>query len=380
MTLARLNPNALKTALQNIDSEKIAQAHMYKKGVSLVFEIKDLPLSATLILKQEALSVGGDFATPKDCILAKKPFYDGVLIVNAKQLERLITKCYSQPFGLKALAQELKNHLKAPKPNAPQIMAILNLTPDSFYEKSRFNSKNAIEEIYQLLEKGITLIDIGAASSKPGSEIIDPKIEQKRLKEVLCEIKSQKLNEHAKFSIDTYHASTAKMALEHHFSVLNDVSGFNSVEMLEVARDYKPTCVLMHAKKTPKDMQENVFYHNLFDEMDIFFKDKLETLEKYALKDIILDIGFGFAKLKEHNLALIKHLSHFLKFKKPLLVGASRKNTIGLITGREVEKRLSGTLALHLMALQNGASILRVHDVDEHIDLIKVFHSLEETD
>ncbi|WP_104713370.1 dihydropteroate synthase [Helicobacter cetorum] len=379
MTLKRLNPNALKTALQNIGSEKNAQAHMYKKGVSLVFEIKDLPLSATLILKQEALSVGGDFATPKDCILAKKSFYNGILIVNAKQLERLIIKCYSQPFGLKTLAQELKSHLKAPKPNPPQIMAILNLTPDSFYENSRFDNKKAIEEIYQHLEKDIALIDIGAASSKPGSEIIDPKIEQERLKEVLYEIKSQKLYKHAKFSIDTYHASTAKMALEHHFSALNDVSGFSSVEMLEVARDYKPTCVLMHAKKTPKDMQENVFYHNLFDEMDIFFKDKLEILEKYALKDIILDIGFGFAKLKEHNLALIKHLSHFLKFKKPLLVGASRKNTIGLITGREVEKRLSGTLALHLMALQNGASILRVHDVDEHIDLIKVFKSLEES-
>lgn len=150
--------------------------------------------------------------------------------------------------------------------------------------------------------------------------------------------------------------------------------------MLEVAKDYKPTCILMHTQKTPKDMQENVFYHNLFDEMDRFFKEKLEVLEKYVLQDIILDIGFGFAKLKEHNLALIKHLSHFLKFKKPLLVGASRKNTIGLITGREVQDRLAGTLSLHLMALQNGASVLRVHDIDEHIDLIKVFKSLEETD
>ncbi|WP_033760059.1 dihydropteroate synthase [Helicobacter pylori] len=380
MTLKRLNPDALKNALQKIGPEKIAQDHMHQKGVSLIFEIQHLPLSAALILKQEAISVGGDFATPKDCILAKEPFYDGVLIVSASQLERLIVKCYSQPFGLKCLAQELKSHLKAPKPNAPQIMAILNLTPDSFYAKSRFNSKKALEEIYQLLEKGITLIDIGAASSRPQSEIIDPKIEQERLKEVLLEIKSQKLYQFARFSIDTYHAKTARMALEHHFSILNDVSGFSSVEMLEVARDYKPTCILMHAQKTPKDMQENVFYYNLFDEIDRFFKDKLEVLEKYALQDIVLDIGFGFAKLKEHNLALIKHLSHFLKFKKPLLVGASRKNTIGLITGREVQNRLAGTLSLHLMALQNGASILRAHDIDEHIDLIKVFKSLKETD
>ncbi|GAA7623475.1 dihydropteroate synthase [Helicobacter pylori] len=379
MILKRLNPDALKNALLKTGSEKSAQTHMHKKGVSFVFEIQHLPLSATLILKQEAISVGGDFATPRDCILAKEPFYDGVLVVSANQLERLIVKCHSQPFGLKNLAQELKSHLKSQKPNNPQIMAILNLTPDSFYEKSRFDSKKALEEIYQLLEKGITLIDIGAASSRPQSEIIDPKIEQDRLKEVLLEIKSQKLYQCAQFSIDTYHAKTAQMALEHYFSILNDVSGFSRIEMLEVAKDYKPACILMHAQKTPKDMQENVFYHNLFDEMDRFFKEKLEVLEKYTLQDIILDIGFGFAKLKEHNLALIKHLSHFLKFKKPLLVGASRKNTIGLITGREVQNRLAGTLSLHLMALQNGASILRVHDIDEHIDLIKVFKSLEET-
>ncbi|GAA9772208.1 hypothetical protein VN0299_15270 [Helicobacter pylori] len=213
MILKRLNPDALKNALLKTGSEKSAQTHMHKKGVSFVFEIQHLPLSATLILKQEAISVGGDFATPRDSILAKEPFYDGVLVVSANQLERLIVKCHSQPFGLKHLAQELKSHLKSQKPDNPQIMAILNLTPDSLYEKSRFSSKKALEEIYQLLEKGITLIDIGAASSRPQSEIIDPKIEQDRLKEVLLEIKSQKLYQCAQFSIDTYHAQTAQMAL-----------------------------------------------------------------------------------------------------------------------------------------------------------------------
>ena len=160
--------------------------------------------------------------------------------------------------------------------------------------------------------------------------------------------------------------------------MINDVSGFSNAQMIQVATKYNARVVLMHTKGTPETMQSLTdSYTHLFNDIDCFFEHKIALLNDAGITDIILDIGFGFAKDTSQNIALIKDLAHFLHFGFPLLVGASRKNTIGQITGKKVENRLAGTLALHLFALQNGASILRIHDEDEHIDMLKMYKAMQ---
>lgn len=377
MFIQRINSQSIHYFIKLIGSDNMGRKIMNKKANIIAFEVKNISFSATMILKQEALSAGAEFATPKECILAKESFYHGVLFGTKIQLERIAQKCKIQPFGLKSLSNEILKHLKISF-KSPKIMAILNLTPDSFFEESRYNSQKAIEKIYNFIDKKISFIDIGGASSRPGSELLDADEEIKRIKEVIQEIYKNDLYKQIDFSIDTYNPKTADFALSKGFKVVNDISGFCNKEMFEVCKIYNAKAVLMHSKGTPKNMQSLNQYDDLIHEIDNFFHKKLKIFEEYKIKDIILDIGFGFAKDKEQNLSLIKHLEHFLHFNYPLLIGASRKNTIRLITQKDTQNSLAGTLALHMQAIINGAEILRVHDVEEHLDMIKILQSLSD--
>ncbi|MFC3847956.1 dihydropteroate synthase [Helicobacter baculiformis] len=379
MFLERITPARFEQELERITPHPIGQAIMAKKAQLLAFKIEALPLSAALTLKQEALRVGAELATPKDCILAKKTHYTCLLVGTLDQLERLRAKCTTQAFGLKRLAHMLEPHLQAKYPKNPALMGVINLTPDSFYPHSRYSPQKALDRIYACLEQQIPYIDIGAASSRPFSARIDPQEEIARLKEVCFEIKAQNLNQHAIFSIDTYNAKSADFALGHGFTLLNDVNGFRDDAMCAVAKAYQVPVILMHAQGVPMDMDHFAPYTCLFAEMDAFFETQLERLHAHGITEIILDVGIGFNKTTAHNLALIQHLAHFLHFGYPLLVGASRKKCVGEVCNREVEERLAGTLALHLIALQNGASLLRVHDIAPHIDMLKITHALQKS-
>ncbi|CBG39410.1 dihydropteroate synthase [Helicobacter mustelae] len=372
-----LNPDFLPQAFARIGSDAMGCAIMGKKSQILAFEITHLSLSATLILKQEAIGVGGDFATPRDCILARDAFYDGVLFGTKAQLQRLLNKLKTQPFGLGDLAKRLKAHLSQRKDFGTQIMAVINLTPDSFFVDSRSNALDAKQKILSLLEMEVGMIDIGGASSRPGSQILEAEEELLRLREVFDFIASQKLYLQKKFSIDTYNVEVAKAALDSGFAILNDVSGFQNPGMLELAASYKATVILMHTRGSPKEMQNLTNYEHLFGEMSAFFAEKITALKNMGVYDIILDIGFGFAKNLEQNLDLIAHLRHFESFGLPLLVGASRKSTIQKILNKTPEDSLSGTLAMHFLALLNGANILRVHDPLEHLDLLKIYQAYQ---
>lgn len=381
-TLRRINPNALASGLEKIGSDEGGAKIMMKKGEIFSFYISSLNAPAVNILKQEALSVGGDFATPRECILGKQSHYDGVLIATKSQLERIVKKCQIQPFGLKTIATKISDHMK----NSPStkmcggvsgnIMAIINITPDSFFAPSRHSTQESIDKIYALIDRGITLIDIGPASSRPGSELIDTKEEIRRLSEIAMHIKNQNLSDKATFSIDTYNPLTADFALSCGFKIINDVSGLADADMLKVASKHKAKVVVMHTQGTPKDMQQLTDYEDLFAQIDDFFAQKIEALRSCGVSDIILDVGIGFAKNQAQNLALINHLAHFKHFGYPLLVGASRKSVIGNIIDKPPLERLGGTLGLHLVAFQNGADILRVHDMSEHIDMLKVYQAL----
>lgn len=372
--IQRLNPLSLKAELKKLGVDEGGVGIMEKKSHDFIFHLTSLPLSAMHILKQEAISVGADLATPKEAILCKEKSYDAILLGNHSQLLRVIQKCHSQPFGLKTIAQTLKTHLQAKESVNPQIMAILNITPDSFYEGSRFGVDEAIKKIEEYIELGVEIIDIGGASTRPGNEeILTHSQEMQRLKPLFDEIAKRGLGKRVKLSIDTYNYESADYALKSGFSILNDIMGFTDERLIEVCAKHNAIAVIMHSRGNPQTMQS---YENLFQEIDEFFESKIERMREVGVKEMILDIGFGFAKELEHNLSLIRDLRHFRHFNLPLLVGASRKTTIGLLTNKPIEQRLSGTLAMHQIALENGADILRVHDVVEHMDMIKIFQAL----
>lgn len=376
MKIQRLHPSSIPHNMKSINVDSIGQKIMGKKTSLFAFEIRDLSFEAAHILKQESLSVGGDCATPRDSIRHKGENI-AILFGTKSQLEKMLPKLAIQPFGLKELKKQLETHLKTTF-HKPSIMAIVNITPDSFYADSRHDTKSAIDRIHQLLQKEVDIVDIGAASSRPGSELICPDDEISRLKDIAKHIYKHNLYEKALFSIDTYNPQTADYALSSGFHIVNDVSGFSAKDMPKVCAKHKAKAILMHTKGTPKSMQNLTHtYTHLFCDIDDFFAQKIELLKKEGIEDVILDIGFGFAKDNTQNISLIKHLSHFEHFGLPLLVGASRKNTIGEITHRQTQDRLYGTLALHLYALQNGANILRVHDEDAHIDMLRVYKAMQ---
>lgn len=374
--IQRINPTLFKEYLQSIGSDHSGVLIMSKKAHDLVFQISHLPLSAMHILKQEALSVGADLALPKEAILCQKTHYDGLLFGSFSQIFRIAQKCLSQPFGLSKIGKTLQSHLFISAQNPPKLMAILNLTPDSFYQKSRFDCQKALQTIKSYIQMGVEIIDIGGASSRPQSDLISAKEELERLNDLILLIAQEELTKQALFSIDTYNPEVADFALSQGFKILNDILGFSHPLMFEVCAKHKACAILMHSKGTPKTMQSLTHYSHLFAEVDGFFESKIAECKKFGIQEIILDIGFGFAKDLEHNLALVQNLSHFRHFGFPLLVGASRKNTIGILTQQTIQNRLSGTLALHQLALQNGAEILRVHDIQEHLDMIAIHQAM----
>lgn len=346
------------------------------------FLIEDLKTPAAHILKQEALACGGDFALPKDAILYKRDSYNGVLLITKSQSKALIKKLKMQDFGLKNLALILETHFKNISFEV-QIMGVANITTDSFYPLSRKAGDsgddyiNAINSIIAMIEDGASIIDIGAASSRPGSSLIKPKDELEKLEPLLKIIRSENLYTRASFSIDTYNAEVAKKCLDSGFKIVNDITGFRGIKMIEAVKGYDCRCVIMHMQGNPQDMQDNPTYENLFLEIDSFFKNQIDSLESAGIKDIILDVGIGFGKSLEHNCELIRNLRHFSHFGYPLLVGASRKSMIDKIYKSDVFSRLPGTLAIHLESINNGASIIRCHDVREHIQAIKALEALK---
>ena len=368
-----------RLALEQLNCESMGYAIMRDKDRVLHFLIKDLKVPAAHILKQEALAVGADFALPRDAILYTREFYDGVLMLTRAQGKGLLRKLKMQPFGLKKVAQDLESHLRFHSVT-PRIMGVVNLTPDSFYPSSRKDLKAAQDAIMKMLQEGVDILDIGAVSTRPGSMWVSEEEEQARLDGILAFIKSQKIYENITLSIDTYTPSVARKCLDHGFLMVNDITGFCNAKMLEAIRGYDCECVVMHMQGTPREMQENPSYKDLFLEMDTFFAKRIADLVAQNHTKIILDVGIGFGKTLEHNCALIQHLGHFLHFGYPLLVGASRKSMIDKIMPCGVDARLSGTLAIHLEALNHGASIIRCHDTFEHLQALKVWQAIQNVD
>jgi len=255
----------------------------------------------------------------------------------------------------------------------PLIMGIINVTPDSFYEGSRFMENAVILKMAEkMLKDGAGILDLGAQSTRPGSERISAEEELKRIVPAIEAIHSEFPN--AILSIDTFYGKVAKESVEAGASIVNDISAGNLDEsMLKTVASLNVPYICMHMKGTPENMQSQTHYDNLSLEILDFFIKKIDECIKVGIKDIILDPGFGFAKTITHNFELLKNLSIFKILERPVLIGISRKSTVYKTLGVSAAEALNGTTFLHAIALLNGANILRVHDVKEAKEAVKLF-------
>jgi len=367
-----------KKALKVLGVESGGVGIMAKKMELLYFFIKDLKTPAANILKQDALSIGAELAVPGGVILCEKPTYDCILIGTRKHMEILSKKELAQPFGLKSVASELKKFLSIK--NMPmKIMGVININNDSFFEGSRFQKEDAVAQIKQMITDGADIIDIGAVSSRPDAEMVSELVEHERMKPICDAIESKKLYEKATFSIDSYTPSVVEYALKSGFTFVNDITGVSDEAIIKLAVKYEAKLCIMHMQGTPQNMQENPYYNDVIVEVSQFFEERIAKCESLGLerKNIILDVGIGFGKTLEHNITLIKNMAHFKVFGCEVLVGASRKSMIDKIVSTPIKERLAGTLTIHLKAVENGANIVRCHDVKEHVQAFAVADKLK---
>ncbi len=261
--------------------------------------------------------------------------------------------------------------------SSPIVMGIINITPDSFYDGGKFQSNwQVVKHAEQLLMEGAAILDLGAASSRPGSGLIDAAEEKQRLLPVIKGI-LRRFPE-AILSIDTYNSETAIMAVEEGAHMINDISAGNiDPAMFDTIARLQVPYIMMHMQGTPANMQQNPVYKDLIKEISAFFAERVNRLNQMGVNDIIIDPGFGFGKTIEHNYQLLNQLDFFRVFDLPLLVGISRKSMINRVLGTTPDEALNGTTVLNTIAAQKGASILRVHDVRQAMEAVKIVAMLK---
>lgn len=260
--------------------------------------------------------------------------------------------------------------------STPKVMAILNATPDSFFDGGKYaDEKKVLFQVEKMLQEGADIIDIGGMSTRPNAEIIS---QEEELSRVLPIVKS--IHQHfpqAILSIDTYRSEVAKQTIESGVSIINDVSAGNEdAQIFDVAAKYNCPLILMHRKGNSKTMQQLTHYDDILVEIVDYFIEKIHTARQKNVKDIILDVGFGFSKTLEQNYFLLNNLAVFKQFDLPILAGMSRKGMLYKLLDTTADNALNATTAVNMIALQNGARLLRVHDVKEAVECVKIYNQL----
>lgn len=261
--------------------------------------------------------------------------------------------------------------------SSPKVMGILNLTPDSFHDGGKYNDqKSIVKQCEKMLVEGATFIDLGAYSSRPGADDISVDEESNRMLpivELLLKVFPEVL-----LSIDTFRSEVAKSCLEIGAVIINDISaGKLDENMLEIVAKFKAPYIMMHMKGNPKTMQDRTDYRDLIVDIRQYFSERVLEARTWGIHDIIIDPGFGFSKTITQNFELLKHLDLFQTFELPILAGLSRKSMIYKTLGGDSSTALNGTTALNMLALDRGAKILRVHDVKEAMECIKLFSEFD---
>ncbi len=263
--------------------------------------------------------------------------------------------------------------------SVPKVMGVLNVTPDSFYDGGRYTTEKKIaSKVEKMILEGVDFIDVGAYSSQPGAAIISYEEEVRRLSETIKVLKSR--FPAIIISIDTFRSGIArKMVEEYGADMINDISaGDMDKEMFSTIADLQIPYVMMHMQGTPQTMQKNPKYENVVKDIITVFAGKVEELKLLGVDDVILDPGFGFGKNLDHNYKLMNGLGLFAVLNKPIMVGVSRKSMIGKLLGCTPDEALNGTVVLNTVALMKGIDILRVHDVKEAVEAIKIVEKLNE--
>jgi len=261
--------------------------------------------------------------------------------------------------------------------SSPKVMGIINITPDSFYDGGSYlNDKDILDKVGKMLESGADIIDLGGYSTRPGAKNISIEQEEKRtipiVKLILKTFKSTII------SIDTFRSEVAKKALDNGALIVNDVSGGDlDSNMYKTVGKFNVPYIMMHMKGSPKYMQNNPKYKNVTVEVIKNLSQKIRKAESFNIKDIVIDPGFGFGKTTSHNFKLLNDLSLFKNLNRPVMVGISRKSMIYKTLNFKPENALNGTTSLNTIALLNGANILRVHDVKEAKEVIKLYNYLK---
>jgi dihydropteroate synthase len=373
----------------NVDSGGIAM--MASKMLTRCVKLTGLQCRQANILKQEMLALGGDAAVARGTVACSIDKTDVILIGTDKQLHTLCSKLAPQPFGLPALAAELKQILKCvtQRPrfwktthqelslDRPLIMGILNVTPDSFSDSNRYNDPaRAIEWALEMVAEGADIIDIGGESTRPGAAPVTTEEELKRIIPVISTLAGRTS---CPISVDTWKSPVARAALDAGASIINDISGFNlDPQMSAVAARTGAGVVLMHTRGTPQTMQHDINYIDLIGEIIYSLRQSITTACEAGIERerIAVDPGIGFAKTASQNLEILRRLREFTSIGLPLLAGTSRKSFIGKVLNRETGQRTLGTAATVALAVHNGADILRVHDVREMRDVADMAHAM----
>lgn len=373
----------------NVDPGGIGM--MSTKMLTRCIKIYDLKCRQANVLKQEMLALGGDAAVARGTVACSIESTDVILIGTDKQLNRLCSKLAPQPFGLPALAAELSrilSHTVQPPKfwktskrelalNRPLVMGILNVTPDSFSDGNQYlDPRRAIERAREMAAEGADIIDIGGESTRPGAPFVSAEEEMDRILQVISAL-SDTID--CALSVDTWKSNVAQAAIDSGAEIINDISGLSFDDrMAAVAARTGAGVVLMHTRGTPQEMQSDTGYTDLIGDIQDFLRHSVASAVEAGVNKncIVLDPGIGFAKKGLHNLEILRRLREFTGAGLPLLVGTSRKSFIGAILNKEADQRMFGTAATVAIALANGASILRVHDVREMRDVADMAHAI----
>jgi dihydropteroate synthase len=260
--------------------------------------------------------------------------------------------------------------------SSPKVMGILNVTPNSFYDGNRYNSENLIlAQVEKMLSEGATFIDLGAYSSKPNAELVSEEEEMARLIPVLQSV--LKHFPETMLSIDTFRSNVAKISLDSGAAIINDISaGTMDENMFGVVAHFHAPYIMMHMRGTPQTMAGLTHYEDIGKEMLYYFSEKIAKARSFGINDLIIDPGFGFAKNLDQNYEVLQKLELFQNLDYPILVGISRKSMVYKVLESSADNALNGTTVLNTIALSKGANILRVHDVKEAVESVKLFEKM----
>jgi len=389
--LLKVNKEMLADAMESIGVHRASLPIFANKNQILPLKLLQVRTPAANIIKQEMLAAGGDAAVPTGCVLNKDKYSDVLLLGTRKHYNLLLKKLELMSyFGMDKVKAELEAVLNEEKLQTiladgrvlnydkVLIMGILNITPDSFYENSRTAIEEVVAKAGEMLADGADILDIGGESTRPGSEAVAAEEEQARVLPVIEALR--KAYPEAVLSIDTYRASTARLAIEAGADIINDISAMEAdAKMIDVVCETKAPIILMHMRGTPKDMQTQCEYKNVVEEVAVYLAERAELLRErgVGVEKIILDPGIGFAKNTEQNLKLMRDLCALTSFGYPVLLAASRKGTIGKVLGDlPAEERLEGTIATSCQAVYAGANMVRVHDVKENLRAVRMLEAI----